>query len=350
MNINYDGNLKHMKPKLLTNPVFITTIPKAGKNVMQSFLSNLGFVRFDLEHQHLKKFTIQSTYFTYLRSLLDIDRRATFVCPVLTSNEINESKINFNRFIESLYTFPPKSYVVHHFAFNENLYKKLSKNGIPIVFLYRDPRDILTSMAIYIRVRNKPEHLVNKFNHLSLEESILLLLEGDKEFISFFDYLKIFNGWLKAKGVLCLRFEDIIGPLGLGNKERQFLSFSQLANHIGWKDQKEVLESAVFNTFSTLTRTYVKGVIGGWREVFTERVHKLFNEKFEDSFSLWQYEEEYFCDDQYVAKTRYLDIHNYFLNLLRHREQSFIRKQNSLIERIKKLEIIKQKYQEELGK
>jgi hypothetical protein len=263
--------------------VFIATVPKAGKNVLNVFMDKLGFERFGaLEWNKLA----QCTYVGHFHGL---DKRATWALPAQGAG-LPESPDVAGRFLQSYSEMPDNSFITTHAAFVTALHQTLCKERLPIVFLYRDPRDILLSMANYYISQRKPPHLAPKFDGLSLEETMTLFLEGDKELVPFAEYLQSFSGWLGAGGVLSLRFEDIVGPLGGGDAERQYAALKRLAEHVNWTGDEETLRTAVSLTFSTRTGTFFKGQIGGWRESFSKGLLELFNAKAGHLLKAWGYE------------------------------------------------------------
>lgn len=242
--------------------LFFTSIPKAGKNVIQSFLFKLGYLRLDLKEGIARELVAQRTYLNYFP---DLSKRATYALPAINAQDIGKIENSYQLLLQKMHTMPARSFIHHHFAFDKELHREIRKQGIPIVFLYRDPRDVLLSMANYFISQREPEHLIPKFTGLSIEDIMILLLRGDNELIPFASYMKSFTGWLSADSVLKIRFEDIIGPKGNGTLE----------------DQQ--------NAFNVHAGTFFKGKIGAWKEGFSATVMEAFNENAEDLLKEWKY-------------------------------------------------------------
>ncbi len=56
----------------------------------------------------------------------------------------------FVQFLDAVRQMPQGTWVNQHFAFNAELHSALREAGVPIVFLCRDPRDCVLSMANFL--------------------------------------------------------------------------------------------------------------------------------------------------------------------------------------------------------
>lgn len=254
--------------------VFFTSIPKCGKNILYSFLSHLSLFRLP-ELEVDRDLAVQ---FTYLRYFPDLQVRSTFAYPPLASEGVDQLALGAGRFLVGLQSMPEGVMLNHHFAFVPELYDSLQSAGIPVVFLYRDPRGCLLSMANYVLHKAKPSHLVLRIGD-TLEEALSVLLAGDQALVPFASYFDSFRGWLEARHVLTLRFEDIVGPRGGGTESQQLASLTALAQHIGWSGSPHQLETAIESSFNTRSSTFHRGHIDAWREVFSAKILQTFAEK-----------------------------------------------------------------------
>ena len=300
--------------------LFVVTVPKAGKNLIYTFLNNLGFKRFDLVANIPKDQAMQATYSAYFDHL---DLRATWALPAgACKGELLTRAIP--DLLKNICNMPADSYISHHFAFHPELYEGLRKENIPIVFLYRDPRDIILSMSNYFINQQKPEHLSLFFDGLTYKEIMHHFFKGNETLVPIIDYLDAFSGWLDAEGVLCLRFEDIVGPMGGGNAGTQFEKLQQLANLCKWEGSKDELETAILLAFSTRTGTFYRGQVGAWQQVWDYSFEEYVNRGLERLLQLWKYEKEIYENDSAMIPAR-----DYFVEILKTREKMYFDKIHS---------------------
>jgi sulfotransferase 6B1 len=262
--------------------LFFTTIPKAGKNVVYSFLHALQFKRLhtpsrDLASQH-----------TYLRHFPELTRRATYALPAATQSETSLDA-SMREFKAELRALQDGQALQGHFAFDVELHRELVAQDIPGAFVYRDPRDCALSMANYVLHKQMPPHLAERLGHLPLEQVLEVLLTGDGQLIPFADYMNSFRGWLTAPGVLSIRFEDMIGAHGGGAAGMQRRVFAELAQRMGWRGRPEELQQAIEAAFSPGASTFFRGQIGAWREAFSPHIQQTFDKHAGDLVAAWGY-------------------------------------------------------------
>src|SRR5262245_17374011 len=130
--------------------VLLTTIPKCGKNVLVSFLSNLGMNRRPGGADVFGAATHAQARW-YLQQQ-DNPAQSAGLRELLT-----QTAPAFERMVDDLASLPDNSYLLGHFVFDAELHRRVREAGIPIVFLYRDPRASLPSLAHYLLDRNEPE-------------------------------------------------------------------------------------------------------------------------------------------------------------------------------------------------
>jgi hypothetical protein len=178
---------------------------------------------------------------------------------------------------------PDNSYMHGHFAFDPELHRRVRAAGISIVFLYRDPRASLASLAHFLLDRHEPVSLARRLPGRDLGTVLRFLVEGEAEAPPFEHFYTQYEDWKAAEGVALVRFEDIIGPRGEGQAGVQRASLTSLAEQIGWHGEPGRLASAIGQTFNPRAGTFRRGTIDGWRDdlrelrgtVYWERVRTL---------------------------------------------------------------------------
>jgi len=120
------------------------------------------------------------------------------------------------------------------------------------VILIRDIRDVYVSYA----------HHIYKQPSMTTEEKIDTIMDKHPAFFTMNKNLSIF---LKNPNFLVVRFEDLVGPQGGGNKEKQTNTIFRIANFIGLPISKETASQYGDELFGDTGGTFRKGKIGSWK-------------------------------------------------------------------------------------
>ncbi len=241
-----------------TSPrLFFTSVPKAGKNLVYSFLAAVGFQRHGLRREPAIHFCEQPWFGS---------SRCTYALPAPEPGEAERLPQEWKRFLAGLDDFPAGQAHHHHFPFHAGLASALDARGVPKALLIRDPRDILVSMADYLLVQAKPAHLAARFAGLERPALIERLFTGDDVLVPFCDYLASFEGWRRDPGTLTLRFEDLVGARGGGDDSWQSAAFTRLARHAGMEENPALVQHGAERAFNPKAGTFFRSRIGRWRE------------------------------------------------------------------------------------
>ncbi len=179
---------------------------------------------------------------------------------------------------------PESRFWINHSPYVEEYAEVLSDPHYQVMFLYRDPRDIVVSLALYIRSKDK--EFWPGAQNISLEETITRLIVGGESMhitdhhISKLGIKKMYDAylpWMKFPNILLIRFEDLVGPRGGGNREAQVRTITAISHHIGQQISYDDAVSYGESIFGTST-LFNKGQIGSWKTYFTPRHIKLFKE------------------------------------------------------------------------
>jgi len=241
-----------------TNGLFFTSIPKAGKNLIYSFLSELGYKRAPIPRD-------PALWLVEKPWLEQVKRRCTYALPPMPAELATGLDEAFEVFIKAVTRLGGREVLHHHFPYGRALAERLHSAGVPVVFVTRDPRDLLLSMADYILVQKKPAHLAANYAELDRRSLIARLWSGDDELISLADYFAAFSGWRQAPGVITLHFEALIGEAGGGSQAEQARALKALVTGLGDVDDL-VFQRACLKTFNRGAGTFYKGRRGRWRE------------------------------------------------------------------------------------
>jgi hypothetical protein len=249
-------------------PVFFTSVPKCGKNLIYSFYFALGMKRWDwgdrpalLHAAHFGRITDKPSY----------------GFPAADPVSEGAERAALDDVMGQLTSMPADIISHHHFLPHPRLTRHIHEQGLSTVFVARDPRDVLVSMLNFARKRQLPSHVSAILEPLSDEDALLLLVEGRDRLIPFADYFDAYRDWLSAPGVTQLRFEDLIGPKGGGDAARQEQACMMLAALAGLPPTDDAVKAATQQVFNTKAGTFHKGAIGAWREAFTPSVTRAYD-------------------------------------------------------------------------
>jgi hypothetical protein len=241
----------------------LTTIPKCGKNVLVSFLSGLGLDR-QSGGPDLFEAATHAQARWYLGQLPGNPEQHD------SQGLLAQTAPAFDRVLDALARMPDNAYVHGHFVFDPELHRRVRDAGISVVFLYRDPRASLASLAHFLLDRGEPASLARRLPGRDLGTVLRFLIDGDDESPPYEHFFTPYQGWKDAEGVTVVRFEDIIGPRGGGSAGLQFAILSALASRIGWRGDPERLTTAISQTFNPGAGTFRRGTIDGWSDDLRE--------------------------------------------------------------------------------
>jgi sulfotransferase 6B1 len=184
-----------------------------------------------------------------------------------------------------------------HIPYTEEIHSWIGKEGFRHIFLYRDPRDVTVSLYHYIMKERIPHHpyyeMYSGFgsDHERLMKCITGYGDGVREYRNSADAIpsirlsyKVYEPWLRAPGVLAIKYEDLIGP-------GRMQTIENILKFIGIPCQPELLGKINAEGFEPKkSHTYRKGASGGWRDEYTPEHIEAFRKILSDEYlALWGY-------------------------------------------------------------
>ena len=185
-------------------------------------------------------------------------------------------------------TLPRETLGAHLYHFPE-IARALERINALHLFIYRDPRDVVTSEAWYLAEMNRWHRMHKHFHALNDEKARLsLALDGlDARYPEANARLLPYAGWIHAPNVVAIRYEDLSGP-------RQGDEIARII--AAWRacgaETKEVdnlvqqLREAVDPGNS---HTFREGGSGKWRRGMTEPEAEDFTRRLEPSLIAYGY-------------------------------------------------------------
>jgi hypothetical protein len=177
-----------------------------------------------------------------------------------------------------LHRVRPGQVIVSHLRFDPDFPKVLLRRGVRGIFLVRDPRDIVVSEVHYI-CRSADHRHHDLFAGLpDMKQRLRLAIAGDPahDVASIAERLDAFRGWLES-GCLVVRFEDLVGPDGGGDRPSQLAAVRSVFHHLEVDADERLVESVCARLFSATSPTFRRGTIGAWRHALDPELQSLFS-------------------------------------------------------------------------
>ena len=158
----------------------------------------------------------------------------------------------------------------------------LTRPGKAMVFVYRDPRDMLVSHVFYATDMHPGHGMHQYYTEVlsSMEERLNAAIQGvdekGAELINVKERYLNYLGWLNIPEALCLRFEDLV--------QDQEASFRRLLSYLEGRGMRLQVsqETAIAALKSSVaphkSGTFRKGKPGNWQEYFTPQNTQIFKE------------------------------------------------------------------------
>lgn len=183
---------------------------------------------------------------------------------------------------------------------NKTFSQKINSNKeIRCLFVRRDPRDIIVSY--YFMIKNRQGHPF--YPSIKDQDNTTMAIESLIRAITNTNNLKFgvphmlfhqYDGWLTNERTLCLKYENLIGPLGKESAEKQLSTINELIKWIAIEDNMISAGIAGAVEYLTIPRVnqqghFRDGSTGQWKKIFRKQTNDLFIEKYPGIVERWGY-------------------------------------------------------------
>lgn len=253
----------------------INTLPKSGTHLMNKLLDSMGYQfsggNFSSTTLYGKNELIKFLFRGVMMGQSGVDLGLD-IPAVVRSSWVRKT----------LLTQQDGQYCGGHLPYSEDMYSLLQQADIRMLYMLRDPRDVLLSWAHY--VPNVEWHygrggLVG----LNLEQCVRMILYGyhSKNFFSvpFSEMLTSSYGWARHTSTFVVKFEDLVGGCGGGCDDAQLSTIEKIASFAevgGGIDVAKILKSLFGGT-----KVFRKGQIGSWKNELSSALVNEINEMLE---------------------------------------------------------------------
>ena len=186
---------------------------------------------------------------------------------------------------------PPGFVFNGHCAFDAALARLLAEEKVRVIGILRDPRDITLSLVRYLIKHQHP--VVRDQTEEDLLHAVLdgLVLNPNPRvqpriMRNLAESCEAFLPWMDYPDTLTVRFEDLVGAEGGGDKDVQLAAIQCVQAFLG-KDmaRAEEIRSKAFGG----TRTFSGGQIGGWQTAYNQELSAKAEKVFGDYLRLTGY-------------------------------------------------------------
>lgn len=166
----------------------------------------------------------------------------------------------------------------------------LAANNALHLFIYRDPRDVITSEAYYLAEMNRWHRMHKYFNGLQEDRQRReLALNGiDDCYPEANARLLPYAGWLSSPGVIAIRYEDIAGPR---QKDEIEIIVAAWRKHGG---QTKSIDDLVGRLVAAInpnnSHTFHEGGFGKWRRGMLDAEAEAFSTQLAPALAAFGYQ------------------------------------------------------------
>lgn len=258
--------------------VFVNSLPKSGTHLLGRFCELVDLKEAGL---HLSGTLLRKSSRNFIRNLKLNNRKDANGIEV--DLDIPHHRIKRGWLKKEIQKIPDNSYFLGHAPYSKELSALLQEEGVKVLYIYREPKDVIISLCNhFLKFENYPFH--KEFTELdSTKERILLSLKGAEKgaarLAPFKTRLERSAGWKFDKSVYALPFEELIGAQGGGDKTIQKTKVEEILQFLNLSDKNS--EEIINKIFYKKAKTFNKGTINQWKEVFDADLLKVY----EDSIS-----------------------------------------------------------------
>ncbi|MDD3627263.1 MAG: sulfotransferase domain-containing protein [bacterium] len=268
--------------------LFLNSIPKSGSHLMTKLMELLD--EFEEHRKNIKKYVRQQK--KKVKYSPETVRVRDIPLPILEKY--------FSLCEEGKYHFT-------HIRYHQALYEIFKRLNYKMIIIIRDPRDVTASLANY-SLKTKSYRLHRFFKNLKNFDEVLKYTitgvtpeEFQKKLKLYVFIQKIKNKlglrclpyrnlmeasvrnrfdnfiqWTKKPDFLTVKFEDLVGEKGGGSRERQEQAIRAIFKYLQIPEDGERINYLCENIFSPKSKTFHKGQIGGFKDIYKPEHKELF--------------------------------------------------------------------------
>lgn len=260
--------------------VFVNSMPKSGTNMVQLLVEKMGYT---YSNRSLAASSTTGRY-EFIKKMLRSPCFSRADVHLGVEYDASVSSQWLQRYVSSV---AERQYLSGHAAYSGYLGSLLSDEVIKIILVLRNPIDVLLSMTKYIV---EPQNTWYPFHSylasLEFMERAEFLVRGGLDSHSGryyrgmkFQYAAL-EGWLDYKGLLVVRFEDLVGKKGGGSDSQQKKVIENVATFTGMDPS---LANQISSSLFGHGPTFRGGQIGKGKVILGDQIVYLVEEELKHS-------------------------------------------------------------------
>lgn len=267
----------------MTRKVFLNSLPKSGTNLAAKCLELLGYTQSGRLDASLVlgngvKQKLRKLYFS-------LSIKEGYSVGIDTPVALSRSAVrNVLRRARS------DNFVTGHLGYTNDLLFLVKEMGFAPILMLRDPRAVLNSFVHY--VSSNPKHALNSLMRNVSEErryeiGLLGISKGKIMLRPLLERCNALEIWRRDPDVFTMKFEELVGPAGGGDKSRQNKSISDVAGFIGVTQFDS--QHIAAELFGPGRHTFRRGSIQGWHDEMPLNAQELVTVKLREVLFRWGY-------------------------------------------------------------
>ena len=264
-----------------TSRVLVNSLPKSGTHLLAKATEIFGYQDYFTSSVQSSNNSLESPRFLNHRQVLNaleneriekLDYKVS-----IGIGSLHLCQIPDNILKHWLEVIPEGYYLQGHIPENANLSPILDALNYHHLVIIRDPRAVIASLIPFvINAKNTAfatHFLENDFLKMTLEQRFDFILEGgyaeqaDLKIKDFNQVYRSFYQWNQHSNCLLLRFEDLIGEQGGGQKDLQHEALTRISNYL--EIELDDLPFQSKKLFDPNVRTFRIGKIDSWKQTLT---------------------------------------------------------------------------------
>ena len=251
------------------NKLILNSVPKSGTHVLVKVFDLLGYKD---SCKHLSGSLVRPGNIFGVRNFF---RKMLLISDLMDKDRLKvdldypDRSIGVKRFSSYIRDIQPLSYTESHLPYSKDMEEFLVRKGFKVAHIIRDPRSLVASYINHVmRDPNYPYH--NKIKSLkTIRARVEFILNGDncKPFIlsPLADRLNNAYGWVDSflSNVCVVRFEDLIGPNGGGDRESQVNAIRKIIRFLEIDLSEVEISRVADRVFDRKSETFYRGHIDG---------------------------------------------------------------------------------------
>jgi len=172
-----------------------------------------------------------------------------------------------------------------HLHSTERVRAAVERHAPRVLFVVRDPRDVVVSQAHYVAARRDHAWHDAVRDKPDLRERVRVFIDGDPDrgISGIGRVLDLYSGWLDLPGVRVVRYENLIDP------EARPGEVAALFGWLGVRDDPGLAARIARRLISSQSVTFRRGKTGEWREVMDDELLAAFQRAAGDRLARYGY-------------------------------------------------------------